>query len=183
MEPWLFEVIAPALAQIGSLSEQLAVLDKELKATSDSDPVARNLQTARGIGPITSLAFISVVDDPHRFESARQLSSYLGLVPGEHNSAESRRPPGAITKTGDPMLRGYLFEAAFSLMTRRAPETPLKSWSAALVKRSGGKKKKAAVGVARRLARIRWAMWRDNKPFDAARTAPLNANAPASKAA
>lgn len=176
---WLGAAILPAVTQIESLTQQLAQCDKAFVKRAKEHPVARNLQTVRGVGPLTSLAFVAVIDDPTRFQTARQVTAYLGLVPGENNSGDSKRPPGAITKTGDPMLRHYLVEAAYSMTNKLAPVSPLKSWSEKLLSTSRGaskkrvSKKRAAVAVARRLARILWAMWRDDKPFDASRTAPL----------
>lgn len=181
MEAVLFEVVSPAVVQISSLTKQLDELDKELKAIASAHSVARLLQTVHGVGPLTALAFIAAVDDPKRFENARELTSYLGLVPGENNSGDSKRPPHAITKTGDSTARSYLVEAAFSHTNRRAPESHLKSWYAKLTKDKKSKKR-AAVAVARRLARVLWAMWRDNKPFDNSRTAPFTPS-PAKKPA
>jgi hypothetical protein len=56
-------------------------------------------------------------------------------------------------------------------MQQRAPDTALKRWAHGVVKRHQSKLK-AAVGLARRLARIMFAMWRDNVPFKDERTLP-----------
>ena len=51
------------------------------------------------------------IGDFHRFPSAQQFSSFLGLVPGEHSSAENQnRLP--ITKAGNSHLRLLLTESA-----------------------------------------------------------------------
>jgi transposase len=183
IETQLFEIISPILVMIGALNAQIEECDEELVREAKS-PVASLLQTAPGVGPITALAFIAAIDDPKRFESPRQVSAYLGLVPGERNSGDSVRLPGAITKAGDRLARSYLVEAGFVLMMRNAPATPLKDW-ALHVSRRGGKvvKKHAAVAAARRLARILWAMWRDNKPFLASRNASTILAAPTTVAA
>ena len=125
---------------------------------------------------MTSLAFIAVVDDPKRFASARELSSYLGLVPSERNSGDKKKAPGAITKTGSSLLRSYLVAATYHLTSERAPDSNLKRWHSQLAKRSS--KKKAAVALARRLARILWAMWRDGKPFNDDKTVVVPDAAP-----
>jgi transposase len=173
--PWLGEVIAPGLNEIEALGDRIAACDKDLEAMAKADPVTRNLTTIYGVGPCTALAFVAVIDDPARFPSAREVVAYIGFAPSEHNSGESRRRPGAITKAGDPLLRGYLYEAAMTAIRVTAPNTPLKAWGVALKSRKDFKRK-AIVGVARRLARIMWAMWRDNKPFDAKATAPDDAS-------
>jgi transposase len=181
----LFETIAPALEQIVALNRQIKAMDAELEAVAKAHPVATILRTVRGVGVLTSLAFIAVVDDPKRFGSARELTSYIGLVPSEHNSGDSKHQPGAITKTGDPTLRGYLYEAALTVVKKTSPESHLKNWYTRLSTRSNarGTKRKALVAVARRLARILFAMWRDNKSFDEARTAPVSPTAAGAQAA
>lgn len=177
----LFGGIAPLVGAINALNEQIAGCDDALATAAKADPTTRNLQGVRGIGPLTSLTFKAVIDDVTRFESARQVSSYIGLVPGEQNSGDTKRKPGAITKSGNRILRSYLVEAAFNLMQARAPDSPLKQWGLLVASKHG--KKKAAVAVARRLSRILFAMWRDDTPYDAGRTAPDEAQAHHQKAA
>lgn len=167
----LADALAPLVDSIIAVTTQLVAMDKALDERAERDESTRLLVTARGVGTLTSLAFVAAIDDPTRFPSARHVTSYLGLVPSERNSGDSKRRPGAITKTGDPLVRTYLVEAAFNIMGPRAPDSPLKQWGHAIAAKSGSKLK-AAVAVARRLARVLFAMWRDNKPFEAARTKP-----------
>ena len=51
--------------------------------------------------------------DLTRFDSPRELMSFLGLVPSEHSSG-GRRRRGGITKTGNGHVRRVLVEAAWS---------------------------------------------------------------------
>jgi transposase len=53
------------------------------------------------------------------FGSARRLMSYLGLVPREHSSGESRRR-GGNTKAGTAHVRRVLIEAAWAYRMRPA---------------------------------------------------------------
>lgn len=60
------------------------------------------LQLHPGIGPVISLAFVLTVGEVSRFESSRQLVSYLGLKPSEDSSGERRgyrRNHNALTKS------------------------------------------------------------------------------------
>ena len=166
-------MIAPAVVEIEAITTQIEHCDAQLSAIAKASPVAKNLRTMRGVGVLTSLAFIAAVDDPRRFQDARQLSSYLGLVPSENNSGDSTRRPGAITKTGDPLLRAYLVEAAYAMTNKRAPVSNLRNFFIRATSQKGSKLK-AAVAVARRMARVLWAMWRDETPFNDSRTAPLS---------
>jgi len=175
LDPVVFDIIGPAVQQVIELTAALDAIDDEFKALADAHPAAKLLQSVRGVGPVTSLAFVSVVDDPSRFKSARELTAYLGLVPGEHSSGDTKSRPGAITKSGDALLRGYLYEAAVTMAKRTAPDSHLKQWFTKLTLRSNGAgtKRKARVALARRLARIMFAMWRDNASYNPSRTAPI----------
>jgi transposase len=179
MEALLFESIGPALSQIASLHATITALDRELASSAKGHETASLLQSMRGVGPITSLAFVAVLDDPTRFASARELTSYLGLVPSERSSGDKKSRPGAITKTGDPLLRAYLYEAAMAISKKTAPASPLKAWFDKLAgKHNGpGSARRARVALARRLARILFAMWRDKQRFDHERTTPRRASA------
>lgn len=64
-----------------------------------------------GIETHTALALITEVSDFRRFGKADQFAAYLGLIPGEHSSAEKTKRLG-ITKTGNKHLRRLLVEAA-----------------------------------------------------------------------
>jgi transposase len=74
-------------------------------------PVAR-LRCLRGIDTLSAVGLCAEVGEFARFEKARQLMSYLGLVPSEDTSGDKRRQ-GAITKTGSRHARRLLVEAAW----------------------------------------------------------------------
>jgi transposase len=65
--------IAPLLTAMTGLNEQLAALDKELAQVVRTDAVAPRLCTVPGIGPVTALTFVAVVDDVARFGSAKMV--------------------------------------------------------------------------------------------------------------
>src|SRR6201998_4541933 len=62
------------------------------------------LRQVKGVGPITSLAYVLTLEDPQRFSSSREVGPYLGLVPKQEDSGDSQ-PQLGISKTGDRMLR------------------------------------------------------------------------------
>jgi transposase len=66
--------------------------------------------TIPGVGVIVSLAYIAVIDDPGRFKRATSVGAYLGLTPRRYQSGEIDKA-GSISKSGDGLLRSYLFEA------------------------------------------------------------------------
>ena len=118
--------------------------------------------TIPGVGPLTALAFKTFVDRPERFRHSKAVGAAVGLTPRKYASGEVDYD-GHITKCGDAFLRSHLFEAAKCMLNRGEPN-PIKAWGLRLAKRSS--KKKACVAVARRLAVIMHAMWRDGTVFE-----------------
>ena len=76
-------------------------------------PFVAALRGLRGVDLTCAVTVVSAVGDMGRFETARQLMAYLGLVPSEHSSGSSTRR-GGITKTGNNEARRVLVEAAWS---------------------------------------------------------------------
>jgi len=78
------------------------------------------LQALRGIRLVTAATIVAEIGDLRRFETAGQLMSYLGLVPGEHSTGETVRRLG-ITKAGNTRVRRALVESAWTY--RHLPRT------------------------------------------------------------
>ena len=82
-------MVAPLLALLGPINQQIEELDKELGLIVAADGVARHLTTVPGVGSVTAAAFVATVDDASRFRGAHQVESYLGLIPCEWSSSET----------------------------------------------------------------------------------------------
>jgi len=149
---------------LDALKEQIAAADKELKEISEKDPVCKRLMTVPGVGPLTSVRFFSTVDKIDRFGTAHKLESYLGLAPGENSSSERQRKT-SITKAGPSAMRWVLVQAAWVARTKcNYPEAlPLKCWAEEIKKRRGSCI--ATVAMARKLAGILFAIWRDGTVY------------------
>jgi len=76
-------------------------------------PVVEALQALRGVALIVAAGVVAEVGDMRRFDNPRQLMAYLGLVPGEHSSGETRRLT-SITKAGSVVARRLIVEAAWA---------------------------------------------------------------------
>lgn len=74
-------------------------------------PLVTALQALRGVSLIVSVTTVAELGDLTRFDSAKKLMAYLGLVPSEHSSGATIRR-GSITKTGNGHVRRALTEAA-----------------------------------------------------------------------
>jgi transposase len=162
--------LAPLFQVLEPLNEQIAAADRRLAVHATTDATIARLATAPAIGPVTATALVATVDDITRFASAHQFEAFLGVVPGERSSGEKRRV-GHITKAGNSRVRYLLVEAAWRILWATSNETAaLRAWALRIAARRG--KRIAVVALARRLAGIVYAMWRDERPYDATRVRP-----------
>jgi len=155
------------LQSLEHLNTQIQQADRALSDVAHHDPVCRLLMTMPGVGPVTALSFVSAIDDITRFDDASRLTSYLGLVPGERTTGFKTRRT-AITKAGPRRVRWTLTQAAWTLV-RVQPDSPLGQHYQRVSERRG--KKLAITALARRMACVLYAMWRDQRPYEAPRAA------------
>jgi transposase len=100
---------------IEHLEERLRAVESAIEATSEREPYREPvawLRCFRGIDTMTAMSVVAELHDFGRFQAARELMSYLGLVPSE-NSTGDRQRRGPITKTGNKHARRLLIEASW----------------------------------------------------------------------
>ena len=149
----------PLLVVLEHVNHQIDRADRELAHRVTEDPDLRRLTTVPGVGPVTATTFKATLDEVSRFRRAGQVSAYLGLVPRERSSGEKQQR-GRITKAGNSRARSLLIEAAWLILrSKRSDTLALRTWAERIAARRG--RRIAAVALARRLARILYAMWRD----------------------
>lgn len=157
------DYIDRVLVVVESLNAQIALADKELEQLAKQDPDCQRLMTVPGVGPVTSVRFVAALDDISRFATAHSVQAFLGLTPGERSSSERQHRTG-ITKAGPPAVRRALIQAAWN-PRRFRPQDPISQWAAHIEHRRG--KFIATVAVARKLAGVLFAMWRDGSTYEA----------------
>ena len=168
------ETLAPLQRVIAVLNDELGTADDRFASIATQDPVVARLTTMPGIGPITATAYVAALDDAARFGRAAQVASYLGLVPREYSSGEQQRR-GRVLRSAHPYVQSLLVQGAWRVWLSKDPRTAdLRRWAQGIAHRRG--KSIAVVALARRLARILFAMWRDGVPYDAVRTRPTRAH-------
>jgi transposase len=156
--------IEPLLVMLGVLNEQIKLADKRLEEIVKADEVVQRLCSVPGVGPVVATTFAATLDDASRFLGAKHVRSYLGLVPREYSSGERQRR-GRISKAGSARARSLMVEAAWSLLRWKTERTKaLHEWWARIAQRRG--KATAVVALARKLAGIMFAVWRDGTEFD-----------------
>lgn len=166
LEPRQRELIEPLTHIVEKVDVELAQAERRLQAIVEADASIRLLMTVPNVNVIVAAVFVSVIDEARRFKDAHQVGAYLGLVPLEKSSGDKRRL-GAITKEGNSYARAMLMQTSWGLLKRAEGDDPLQQWAQAVARRRG--KFIAAVALARRLAGVLWAMWRDDTAYDPAR--------------
>jgi transposase len=153
--------IERTLQVLEALNAQIASADAELEALVEGDETCRKLMTVPGVGPITATAFQSALDDVTRFKHAHAVESYVGLTPGE-NSSGLRTQRLGITAAGSVRVRTALVQAAWCAYRVR-PEDPMVQWARNVATRRPVQV--AIVALARKLAGILYAIWRDGAEY------------------
>jgi transposase len=155
-----------ALAALAAAEDRRDRLDEaigQLAADSRFTPIVDRLSCLRGISTLTGFGLAVEIGDWARL-SPTTIGAYLGLVPSEDSTGESRSQ-GGVTKTGNRHARRLLIEAA---RHHRPPYRP----SAQLRRRWRRAPSAAAVHAGKGNRRLH-ARWRS---FDARHKRPVVAN-------
>ena len=164
----LAAALLPMVNMIALLTKQIQGFDRAIEKLCE---VSYKEETDRvrqvtGVGSLTALAFVLLLEDPSRFKNSRAVGCYLGLTPKQDQSGESRKQL-RITKQGDALLRRLLVGSAHYILGPFGPDCDLRRWGEALMKRGGGNaKKRAVVAVARRLSVLLHSLWKTGEEYD-----------------
>jgi transposase len=113
-------VLEHYVAVVREAAERVKRLEVALAQCAAASPQAEllaALQALRGIGFLTAVTIVAEAGDLRRFPTARHFMAYVGLVPSEHSSGDSRRR-GHITRTGNRLMRHVLGQAAHNARYR-----------------------------------------------------------------
>ena len=102
-----YEAVIQTVARRDRLDQAIGLM----AADSQFTPLVDRLGCLRGVSALTGLALAVEITDWDRF-SGKTIAAYLGLVPSEYSSGQSRSL-GSITKTGNSHARRLLVEAAW----------------------------------------------------------------------
>lgn len=136
-------VLADYVTTVRAAADRVQRLEQALQVIAQDSPQARliaALQAFRGIGFLTAVTIVAEAGDLRRFRTARQFMAYVGVVPSEYSSGAARHR-GAITKTGNHLLRHVFGEAAHH---------------ARLMPNARRSERQRAAGVPAELVRISW---------------------------
>lgn len=102
-----YDAVQHALARRDRLDHAITTLAENSEFTQ----VTHRLACLRGISTLTAFGLAVEIVDWDRF-TGRTIASFLGLVPSEYSSGQSRSL-GGITKTGNSHARRLLIESAW----------------------------------------------------------------------
>jgi transposase len=166
---------------VQAITRRISALDEQMESAARDSvfwPVIEGLMALRGVKLITATTIVAEIGDLRRFANAPQLMAYLGVVPSEHSSGESK-VHGSITKTGNGHVRRVLVEAAWqyryparktAVLQRRAERASEQvqeiAWKAQkrlcaryrLLEARGKLKVQVCIAIARELAGFIWAI-------------------------
>jgi transposase len=149
------------LVVLETLNEEIKQADKELEELADGSELTARLMTVPGVGPVTAVRFVAAIDKVERFENGSLLASYLGLTPGE-NTTGFKTKRTRLTKAGASQVRWALGQAAWSFFMQRRENSMLR-WAKQVAERRG--RQVAIIALARKLAVVLYAMWRDGTTY------------------
>ena len=146
-------------AQVKKIEEQIREMTKENETVS-------LLMTMPGIGFVGATTIASFIDDIERFDGDfKRFSSYLGIIPSVHNSADTVRM-GHITKRGPQELRTAFVQVAMGII--RQPQNTskwklMKDYQTMKISKGSGR---AIIALTRKVARIVFAMLNNKEAFN-----------------
>jgi transposase len=170
--PALLPVVKLSLEVVRHLNEGIAACDARVNELLKKYSATEQLRQVQGVGPLTSLAFVLVLEDPWRFSRSRKVGAYLGLTPKRSQSGE-HDPQLRITKAGNGFLRRLLVQSAHYILGPFGDDTALRRVGEAIARRGGATaRRKAVTAVARRLAVLLHRLWITGEEYEALRNAP-----------
>jgi transposase len=162
MPPKVRAILIPMLDSIEQLNASIEKQDQEAARIGERHPIVQHLMSIDGVGPVVALWFVLCIEDPHRFQRARDVGAYFGFRPRLRQSSSLHRT-GSITKEGDPEMRRLLTQAAHCLLTCKR-SSALKHWADRLVHRVG--RKKAIPAIARKLSVVMLRVWQTGEVYE-----------------
>ena len=106
-----FESDYDAVLTVKARRDRLDQAIAAMAADSEFTAMVQRLGCLRGVSTLTGFALAVEIGDWHRF-TGNTIGSFVGLVPSEYSSGQSR-VQGSITKTGNTHARRLLVEAAW----------------------------------------------------------------------
>ena len=157
----------PVYVQIEHLSTTIAGYDRQIETTArERYPEVERVAQIKGVGTLTGLTFVLVLEDASRFRRSRSVGAFLGLTSKREQSGEED-PQRRITKAGDRLMRRLLLQSAHYILGAFGEDCDLRRHGMRIAERGGKRaKKRAAVAVARKLSVLMHRLWISGETYD-----------------
>jgi transposase len=164
--------LVPLQDMIEQMTARIDDYTKKIEELGETKyPQTKRLRQVKGVGPLTALAFVLILENPRRFKKSRDVGPYLGLVPRRQDSG-AQQPQLRITKAGDKLLRRLLVGSAHYVLGPFGDDCDLRRHGEAIARRGGqNAKKRAVVAVARKLAVLLHRLWLNGEDYEPLRNA------------
>jgi transposase len=157
------QLIERLTGHLKELDVQVKDFEQQIIAWHRSSELSRKLEAIPGIGPLAASALVASIADPRSFESGRQVSAWLGLVPRQHSSGGKPTLLG-MSKRGDAYLRTLLIHGARSaILAAKLKVDNTNGWLTNLLNRRHPNI--AAVALANKNVRTVWAILAHGREF------------------
>lgn len=166
--------LKPVLAEIERLSKAIAGYDREIeRLVRDRYQEVTRLTQIKGVGALTGLAFVLVLEDASRFAVSRSVGAFLGLI-SKRDQSGNEDPQRGIRKAGDRLLRKLLIQSSQYIQGPFGQDSDLRRHGQKIAERGGKRaKKRATVAVARKLSVLMHRLWVSEQTYEPLRNAAL----------
>jgi len=157
----------PIFEQIDQLTKTINGYERQvLKLVEQRYPEVEMVAQIKGVGALTGLAFVLVLEDARRFASSRSVGPFLGLTSKKDQSGDSD-PQRGITKAGNRLLRRLLVQSAHYIQGPFGEDSDLRRHGEKIAARGGKRaKKRATIAVARKLSVLMHRLWSSGETYE-----------------
>jgi transposase len=158
-------VLKSLKSQLKNLQKEIVKLELELEKNvkKEYQESLTLLKSIPGIGNKTALMLLVFTDGFQRFESSKELCSYVGITPLIRQSGSSVKGRPRISKMGNPKLRNLLFMCSFNACKYNKACKDLFDRIVA----KGKSKKLALIAVCNKLLKQAFSIVKNRLPYDA----------------
>jgi transposase len=158
-------LLAQLQLELEQLAARIAQIDAVIEQEARENEACQRLTTIPGVGPVTATALIGAIGNGSAFGKGRDLSTWMGIVPGEFTTGGKQKLLG-ISKRGNKYLRRLFVQGARSVLQQRDKQAPgLSLWLAQLL--ACKHQNVVVVALANKLVRIAWAVLCRNESYRA----------------
>lgn len=168
----------PMFVQIDQLTKTINGYERQVvKLVEQRYPEVERVAQIKGVGALTGLAYVLVLEDAKRFADSRSVGPYLGLTSKKDQSGDSD-PQRGITKAGDRLLRRLLVQSAHYIQGPFGVDSDLSRHGEKIAARGGKRaKKRATIAVARKLSVLMHRLWSSGETYEPLRNSTNTAEA------